>query len=126
MGSEFASMISGVLAFAVLQTPAPLPTIELKAPADVAVVKAVNETLDTLSGKVTACVGSGQPVEKCRCNCPADLTSLRTKYEDLIRQHPAWKDQLVSYQSVNKEGRNINSTLVLQNLRRQLETLKCD
>ena len=46
-------------------------------------------------------------------------------YDSLIKQHPAWKDQLLSYQTVDKQGRNISGTLVLQNLRRQLEALKC-
>lgn len=39
---------------------------------------------------------------------------------------PDWKDQLLSYQTVDKNGRNLSGTLVMQNLRRQLETLKCD
>jgi hypothetical protein len=42
-----------------------------------------------------------------------------------MKQRPEWKDQLLSYRSINKEGRNISGTLVLQNLRRQLETLRC-
>ena len=51
---------------------------------------------------------------------------MRKGYAMLIQQHPDWKDQLVSYQYVNKEGKNISGTLVLQNLRRQLEALKCE
>ena len=123
---ESALMIWGVLVWAAMQTPAPLPTIEVTATADVAAVEALNDTLSTLSQKVTACVGAGQPAEKCRCSYPGELRSLRSKYDDLIKQHPGWKDQLLSYQYVNKEGRRISGTLVLQNLRRQLETLKCD
>jgi hypothetical protein len=126
MGNESASMMCGVLVFAVLQAPAPLPTIEVKVPADVTAVEAISDTLGTLSQKVTACVEGGKPVEKCRCSYPKELGSLRGKYDELMKQHPGWKDQLVSYQYVNKEGRNISGTLVLQNLRRQLEPLKCD
>ena len=119
-------MIPGVILLAVMQPPAPLPTIEVKAPADVAAVNALNDTLGALSQKVTACAGAGQPVEKCRCNYPKELRNLRSKYDELVKQHPAWKDQLVSYQYTNKEGRNISGTLVMQNLRRQLDALKCD
>src|SRR5262245_6866647 len=119
-------MISALLLFAILQTPAPLPTIEAKAPADVAAVNALNDTLSALSQKVTACVSAGQPAEKCRCNYPKELGTLRSKFDELLKQHPAWKDQLVSYQYTNKEGRNISGTLVMQNLRRQLDALKCD
>ena len=110
---------------ALLQAPVPLPTIEVKAPVDIAAVDAVNDSMAALSGKVTACVSGGRPPETCRCNYPQELTSLRTKYDDLMKQHPEWKDQLLSYRYINKEGRNISGTLVLQNLRRQLETLRC-
>jgi hypothetical protein len=120
------SMIHSIFLLAVMQTPAPLPTIEVKAPADVAAVDALNDTLSALSQKVTACVSAGQPVEKCRCNYPKELGTLRSKYDELAKQHPAWKDQLISYRYTNKEGRNISGTLVMQNLRRQLDALKCD
>jgi hypothetical protein len=119
-------MILALLLFAVLQTPAPLPTIEVKTPDDVAAVVALDDTLGTLSEKVTTCVAAGRPVEKCRCSYPKELGNLRSKYDDVIKQHPAWKDQLLSYRYKNKEGRSISGTLVLQNLRRQLEMLKCD
>jgi hypothetical protein len=118
--------VHNLIVIAVLQTSVPLPTIEVKAPADVAAVQALNDSLGALSQKVTACVGTGAPVEKCRCGYPKELGTLRSKYDDVIKQHPAWKDQLVSYQYVNKEGRNISGTLVMQNLRRERESLKCD
>ena len=110
---------------ATLQAPVPLPTIEAKAPKDVSMVLSLNDTLSALSEKVTACVDRGRPVETCRCSYPQELAALRTKYDGVIMAHPEWKDQLISYQFVNKEGRNISGTLVLQNLRRQLEMLKC-
>jgi hypothetical protein len=103
----------------------PLPTIEVTGK-DVTVVQGVNDTLGTLSEKVTACVSAGRKAEECRCSFPQDLTRLRRSYDTMIQTHPDWKDQLLSYQYVNKEGRNISGTLVLQNLRRQLEALKCD
>jgi hypothetical protein len=107
------------------QAPVPLPTIEAKAPKDLAMVLSVNETLSQLSQKVTACVDAGRPAEICRCSYPHELTALRTKYDDAMTARPEWKDQLVSYQYVNKDGRNISGTMVFQNLRRQLETLRC-
>jgi hypothetical protein len=39
---------------------------------------------------------------------------------------PRIAQQLLSYQTVDRNGRNLSGTLVMQNLRRQLETLKCD
>ena len=103
----------------------PLPSIEVTDPKDLANVQALNNTLGVLSQKVTACVDAGGKPETCQCNFPKELMSLRNGYATLMKQHPGWKDQLVSYQYVNQEGRNISGTLVLSNLRRQLEMLKC-
>jgi hypothetical protein len=103
----------------------PLAGIEVTAPKDVTSVQALNDTLSALSQHVTACVKAGRNAETCQCSDPRDLTSLRKGFESLIKQHPDWKDQLLSYRYVNQEGRNISGTLVLQNLRRQLEVLKC-
>jgi hypothetical protein len=114
-----------VIVLALAQAVVPLPTIEVTEPKDVAAVNALNDAMAGLSEKVTACVTGGRPAEACRCSYPQELASLRAKYEGLMKQRPEWKDQLLSYRSINKEGRNISGTLVLQNLRRQLETLRC-
>jgi len=106
-----------------LQTP--LPTVEVKAPKDVAMVEAVNDAMGALSQKVTACVTAGGPVERCRCGYPPELARLCAKYDELITRRPEWKDQLLSYQYIDKQGRNISGTLVLQTLRRQLDALTC-
>lgn len=108
------------------QTVTPLPSIEVKAPKDVAVVESVNDTMAALSRRVTACVDGGGKVDTCRCSDPQDLVALRKAYTALIEHRPEWKDQLLSYQYVNKDGRNISGTLVMSNLRRQLDTLKCE
>ena len=118
-----------ILLFAALilqEAPKPLPTIDVIDPKDRASVRAVSDSLQRLSEKVTACVTAGGKPETCRCSDPADLASLRKGYDTLIKEHPSWKDQLLSYQTVDKEGRNVSGTLVLQTLRRQLETLKCE
>ena len=103
----------------------PLPSIEVTAPNDVANVRELNDALSALSQKVTECVKAGRTQESCQCAYPENLARLKTDYAKLIQQHPEWKDQLVSYHYVNKEGRNIGGTLVLQNLARQIEMLKC-
>ena len=103
----------------------PLPTIEVTAPKDITSVEALSGTLDAVSEKVTACIKGGGKAETCQCRYPQELSLLRKRYESLVEQHPDWKDQMLSYQYVNKEGRNVSGTLVLQNLRRQLEALKC-
>ena len=118
-----------ILLFAALilqAAPKPLPTIEVTDAKDRASVRAVTDSLQHLSEKVTACVNAGGKVETCRCSDPVDLASLRRAYDALIKEHPSWKDQLLSYQTVDKDGRNISGTLVMEGLRRQLEALKCE
>lgn len=103
----------------------PLPTIEVTAPKDVADVQALNDSLAELSRKATACVAEGAKPETCPCRFSEDVARVRKGYETLIKRHPDWKDQLVSYDYKNKESRRISGTLVLENLRRQLDALKC-
>ena len=103
----------------------PLPSIEVTSPNDIANVRELNDALSALREKVTGCVKAGRTQESCQCAYPENLAKLKTDYAKLIQQHPEWKDQLVSYHYVNKEGRNIGGTLVLQNLARQIEMLKC-
>jgi hypothetical protein len=103
----------------------PLPNIEVTAANDVANVRALDDALLTLSQKVTACAKAGRTPAVCQCSYPENVARLKTRYAKLIQQHPEWKDQLLSYHYVNKEGRNISGTLVLQNLARQLKMLKC-
>ncbi len=104
----------------------PLPSIHVTALKDAAAVEALNDALASFSEKVTACVNAGQKPETCRCSSPRELTNLRKSYTNLIRQHADWKDQLLSYRRLAKDGRKISGTLVLENLRRQLEVLKCE
>jgi len=103
----------------------PLPTIEVTAGNDVANLRELDDVLSAFSQEVTACAKAGRTPEVCRCSYPKDLARLKTAYAKLIQLHPEWKDQLLSYHYVNKEGRNISGTLVLQNLARQIEMLKC-
>ena len=113
---------------AILQQPAvkPLPAIQVTAPADVTAVEGLHDAVGSLAEKVTACLGAKRAGENCGCSYPQDLARIRKGYETLIQQHPDWKDQLLSYRSVTREGRPVSATLVLQNLRRQLEALKCE
>jgi hypothetical protein len=113
-------------AAAAAQTPEPVPMIKVTAPAEVASVQTVNEALSALTRKVTACVDSGRKLETCQCSAPQELANLRSRYDGLLKQRPAWKDQVVSYQYVDKDGRNISSVLALSVLRRQLELLRCE
>ena len=119
-------MICSLMLLAVMQAVTPLPTIEVKTPKDVASVEAVNDTMAALSQKVTACVAAGGKAEVCRCKYPQELSALRRASDALLKAHPEWKEQLLSYQYINKEGRNISGTLVMANLRRQLDALKCE
>lgn len=119
-------LLVGLIVGGVLQSITPLPTIEVKGASEKALVAAVNDAMSALSQKVTACVTSGGKTETCQCSDPTDLAALRKRYAALIEQRPEWKEQLLSYQYVNKDGRNVSGTLVMSNLRRQLDALKCE
>lgn len=103
----------------------PLPTIEVTAPKDLADVLAVSDALSVLSRKVTECAAGGAAADTCPCRYPDDVARLRATYQTLVKRHPAWKQQLLSYQRPSKEGRRVSGTLVVQNIQRQLEALKC-
>ena len=111
---------------AAAQTAKALPSIEVTAPKDVAAVNGLNDALSALSEKVTACVNAGGKPEKCQCSDPKDLSDLRKRFADVLRQHPEWKDQILSYRRVDKEGRNVSGSLIMGRLRLQLEALKCE
>ena len=95
-------------------------------PADVASVQTVSEALSTFGQKVTACVDGGRALESCRCSAPQELANLKLRFETVIKQHRAWKDQVVSNQYIDKQGRNMSGVLALNTLRRQLEMLRCE
>src|SRR5690348_8683815 len=107
---------SSISVLAAGQAVTPLPTIEVTAAKDVANVRELDDALSMFSQKVTACAKAGRTPEVCQCSYPENLVRLKTSYAKLIQLHPEWKDQLLSYHYVNKEGRNISGTLVLQNL----------
>src|SRR4051794_28002943 len=91
------------------QAPEPVPVIQVTAPAEIASVQSVHDALGGLSRKVAACVDGGRKLETCQCSAPQELATLQNRYDSLIRQHQAWKDQVVSYQYLDKDGRNISA-----------------
>jgi hypothetical protein len=116
---------SVVLAFQT-QTGTPLPAIAVSAPADVAVVEGLSDALTALSRTVTSCVDAGRKLETCQCSDPQNLARLRKDFDTALTAHADRRDRIVSYQYVGKDGRNMSGTIVFSNLRRQLETLKCE
>jgi hypothetical protein len=116
----------GASGAAAAQTVEPVPMIQVTAPADIAAVQSVHDALGALSRKVSACVDGGRKLESCQCSAPQERSNLQNRYDTLVKQHPAWKDQVVSYQYLDKQGRNMSAVLALSSLRRQLEMLRCD
>jgi len=107
------------------QAPQPLPSIQLTAPADVAAVQTLLDSLHALSVKVTACVDAGGKLETCQCSAKPELSNLRSRYDSVIKEHPAWKEQNLSYQYLDKDKRNMSGVLAMSTLRRQLDMLRC-
>jgi len=107
------------------QAPQPLPSIQLTAAADVASAQTLLDSLHALSVKVTACVDGGGKRETCQCSAPQELANLRSRYNSVLREHPAWKDQNLSYQYLDKDKRNMSGVVAMITLRRQLDMLRC-
>jgi len=108
------------------QAPQPLPSIQLTAPADVAAVQTLLDSLHALSVKVTACVDAGGKLETCQCRAKLELSNLRSRYDGVVKAHPAWKEQNLSYQYLDKDQRNMSGVLAMSTLRRQLDMLRCE
>jgi hypothetical protein len=119
----FVAALSVAPVAAQTQETKPPPTIEVKAPKDIAAVKAIEDAMDALGRTVEACVEKGRTREVCACTDPPHLADVRKGYADLIKLHPTWKDQLLFFGAVDKEGRKVGNTLVLEGLRRQLESI---
>jgi hypothetical protein len=107
------------------QAGTPVATIAVTDPKDLAGISALDKALDALSEKVTACVNGGRQGQACQCAYPEELTKLRNSHAALLKQHPDWKDQILTYQRV-KDGRIISGVLQMPALRRQLDVLKCE
>src|SRR4051812_18039177 len=118
-----ASATAGAVA---IQPIEPVPTIEVTTAAEIAAVRSVHDALGAFSHRVGACVDAGRTSEICQCRYPQELAALRRRYDALVEQHPSWQDRVVSYQYVDEDKRNVSGTLVLSNLRRQLEVLRCE
>ena len=78
----------------------------------------------TRSTGVGARCGSGQGWSRTRSARP-ELSNLRSRYDSVTKEHPAWKDQNLSYQYLDKDKRNMSGVLAMSTLRRQLDMLRC-
>ena len=80
----------------------------------------MDQAIVRLSNKVTECVqGKLAPVSECSCLYPQEISGVRSAYERTIRQHPDWKNKVVSY---NLEDRTY--AVSLGGVNRQLQR-KC-
>jgi hypothetical protein len=120
----FRMTLTLVVALLAIQPPSPPPTTAVTDPKDLARVTAVSDALDALFERVGECTKAGRPTETCQCAYPQELTQLRNRHRALLTQHPAWKDQVLTYHHM-KNGRNISGSLVMPTLARQLDVLKC-
>ena len=86
----------------------------------------MDQAIVSLSNKVMECVrGKLAPDSKCFCLYPQELSHVRKTYERTIRQHPEWKNKMVSY---TQEGRTFAVSFggVSQQLEINLNAHKAD
>jgi hypothetical protein len=116
-----------LIAFIVVWVQAAQPApIKVSNAQDVVDVRTLNGFVTAFSKSVTACVDAGSPIETCRCRYPQEALNLRKGYNDFVKRHPDWKDQMLSYEYVDDGGRTMSGVISIPTLRRQLDGLKCE
>ena len=96
-------------------------TIELSNPSDVGDAQNLNNAVDAISNKVMECVKNKRAKpDECYCLYPKELEQLKTAYENTLRLHPAWQDQVIFWRRDN-----YSYNLSLKGLGPQLYEKKC-
>ena len=111
-------LVTSVIAYAA--GPERLEVVALAKPDDIVQASAMDKAIVRLSDKVMECVrGKLAPGSECFCLYPQELSHVRRTYENTIKQHPQWKNKVVSY---TQEGRTF--AVSFGGVSRQLE-MKC-
>ena len=94
--------------------------IQLTNPEDIKDASTMDRAIAQLSEKVMECTRRKlTPAGECFCLYPPELARVRNTYEGTTKQHPDWKNKIVSY---SVDGRT--HAISLAGLNRQLQT-KC-
>lgn len=64
--------------------------------AQIAEAEAVNDSMTTVTKRVTECTETENPPQACQCKFQDELGTLRTAYDTALEKHPAWKDKIVN------------------------------
>ena len=100
--------------------PEQIEVIPLTKPDDIRHASSMDQAIVSLGNKVMECVrGKLAPDSECFCLYPQELSRVRKTYEGTIKQHPEWKNKVVSY---TQEGRTF--AVSFGGVSRQLE-IKC-
>jgi hypothetical protein len=98
----------------------PEQTVALTKPDDIRHASLMDQAIVRLSNKVMECVrGKLAPDNRCFCLYPQEVSQVRKIYEETIRQHPEWRNKMVSY---TQEERTF--AVSFDGLSRQLD-IKC-
>ena len=98
----------------------PEQVMTLIKPGDIRHASLMDQAIVRLSNKVMECVRSKlAPDNGCVCLYPHELSQVKNTYEETIKEHPAWKNNTVSY---TQEGRTF--AVSFGGLSRQLD-IKC-
>lgn len=94
--------------------------IRLTRPEDIRGASTMDQAIVSLGNKVMQCVqGKLAPANECYCLYPQDLSRVRKTYRSVMKEHPDWKNKVVSY---TLEGKS--HAVSLGGIGRQLEK-KC-
>jgi len=73
-------------------------TIALTKPDDIRHAALMDQAIVRLSNKVMECVRAKlAPDNRCSCLYPRELSQVRKIYWQTLRQHPEWRNKVVSY-----------------------------
>ena len=73
-------------------------TVALTKPDDIRHASLMDQAIVRLSNKVMECVRAKlAPDNRCSCLYPRELSQVRKIYGQTLRQHPEWRNKVVSY-----------------------------
>jgi len=73
-------------------------TVALTKPDDIRHASLMDQAIVRLSNKVMECVRAKlAPDNRCSCLYPRELSQVRKIYWQTLRQHPEWRNKVVSY-----------------------------
>lgn len=94
--------------------------IRLEDPADIQDANTLNQAVDVMSQKVTACVENQEaPPDACFCRYADQLAQVKTIFDEVITKHPDWQGKVIFWWKDDTQSYSYN--LAMDGLRQTFE-----